>query len=214
LLRLTEDPRNAANVTPYYLGWDRSGNAGIGGVGIHHPAGDIKKISPYTMVPHSTAYLSNTVNANEHRWRVIWSSGTTEGGSSGSPLINNNHRVIGQLHGGYASCSAQSQPDWYGKFSTSWTGNGATDNRRRLRDWLDPNNTGVSVLNGIGTSSPCVNAFMNQTVSASTTITGCNTLSLQNVTVTSNATLTLDAPGDVIINATFDLQSGSSLHVQ
>ena len=29
-----------------------------------------------------------------------WDLGTTEGGSSGSPLFDQNHRVIGQLHGG------------------------------------------------------------------------------------------------------------------
>jgi hypothetical protein len=44
LLYLTEDPRNVSGITPYYLGWDRSGNAGTGGVGIHHPNGDVKKI--------------------------------------------------------------------------------------------------------------------------------------------------------------------------
>ncbi|MDY0077472.1 MAG: hypothetical protein RBR87_09370 [Bacteroidales bacterium] len=43
LLRLTENPLYNPNVTPYYLGWDRSGNPGTGGVGIHHPVGDVKK---------------------------------------------------------------------------------------------------------------------------------------------------------------------------
>jgi hypothetical protein len=148
LLRLTEDPRSKTGVTPYYLGWDRSGNSGTGGVGIHHPNGDIKKISIYTAAPQSTGYLNNTVNANGNHWRVLWSSGTTEGGSSGSPLINNDRRVIGQLHGGYASCSALTSPDWYGKLSVSWTGNGATDSRRRLRDWLDPAGSNPATLDG------------------------------------------------------------------
>jgi hypothetical protein len=40
LLQLTEDPRYKTGVTPYYLGWDRSGNVSAGGVGIHHPKGD------------------------------------------------------------------------------------------------------------------------------------------------------------------------------
>lgn len=44
LLELTQDPRNLPNFTPYYLGWDRSGNVETGAVGIHHPIGDVKKI--------------------------------------------------------------------------------------------------------------------------------------------------------------------------
>lgn len=45
LLELIEHPRDKTGVSPYFLGWDRSGNAGTGGVGIHHPRGDLKKIS-------------------------------------------------------------------------------------------------------------------------------------------------------------------------
>ena len=157
------DPRNRADVTPYYLGWDRSGNAGTGGVSIHHPSGDIKKISTYTMTPQSAAYSSNTVNANENHWRVVWVQtstnpfrhGITEGGSSGSPLINSNRRIIGQLHGGYADCVEQApygknEPDWYGKFSVSWTGNNNDTIQRRLNHWLDPLGTAPSTLDGMG----------------------------------------------------------------
>jgi hypothetical protein len=98
-------PKNLTGVTPYYLGWDRTGNSGTGGIGIHHPAGDVKKISLYTMSPESTDYLSNTVSPDGNHWRLVWSSGTTEIYSSGSPLINNSRHVIGQLHGGYVSCN-------------------------------------------------------------------------------------------------------------
>ncbi|SCQ19822.1 Karilysin [Tannerella forsythia] len=158
LLRLTQDPRNLTGFTPYYLGWDRSGNSGTGGVGIHHPSGDVKKISTYRNVPISTAYGSNSPNNSATHWRITWSAtephhGVTEGGSSGSPLLNNDHRVIGQLHGGLSSCSSLNSPDWYGKFSVSWTGNGATDSRRRLRDWLDPQGINSQTLNGIGVLS-------------------------------------------------------------
>ncbi|WP_439489919.1 hypothetical protein [Algoriphagus sp.] len=45
-------------------------------------------------------------------WRIIWAPtdtnhSVTEGGSSGSSLINNNRKVIGQLHGGLAGCNSQ-----------------------------------------------------------------------------------------------------------
>lgn len=97
LLRLTEDPKNRNGVTPYYLGWDRSGNAGTGGVGIHHPSGDIKKIATYTVSPASTHYLSSSSNPSGLYWKVEWvatitNHGVTEGGSSGSALINSNKK--------------------------------------------------------------------------------------------------------------------------
>lgn len=157
LLQLTEDPRNKTDVTTYYLGWDLSGNSGTGGVGIHHPVGDVKKIATYNITPpNSDCFYSGNTNF----WKVNWQSTThgwsvTEGGSSGSPLININHRVIGQLYGAGPLCSNPncSNPSQdignYGKFSVSWTGNGATDSRRRLSDWLDPCGSNVTTLNGV-----------------------------------------------------------------
>ena len=74
-----------------------------------------------------------------------WDLGTTEPGSSGSPLFDQNHRIIGQLHGGYAACG-NNDSDWYGRFFTSWTGGGTP--ATRLSDWLDPLNTGQHALDG------------------------------------------------------------------
>ena len=154
LLRLTQDPRNLAGFTPYYLGWDRSGNSGTGGVGIHHPSGDVKKISTLNRPPQ------DNWNGNNKFWSHYWNAtpngySVTEGGSSGSPLINNSHRIIGQLYGGSSiDCFNPSQDiAAYGKFSVSWTGNGATDSRRRLRDWLDPQGTNPQTLEGKELSS-------------------------------------------------------------
>jgi V8-like Glu-specific endopeptidase len=209
LLQLTENPLNKNGVIPYYLGWDCSENAATGGVGIHHPSGDIKKITPYSITPQSTDYLNNTVDVNGNHWRITWSSGTTEGGSSGSPIINNNHMVIGQLHGGYASCSAQTQPDWYGKFSVSWTGNGDPDNRRRLNSWLDPNNTGVIVLDGCGNTN-----FTNQTVTTPTTVTSCGDINIQNITVGNNAKLELETRGKVSIEGAFTIDAGAAFEIK
>lgn len=109
LLELQEDPRKRTGVTPYYLGWDRSGNPGTGGVCIHHPKGDLKRISTYTITPTSTDHLGSSINSSKSHWRVLWATtatnhGVTEYGSSGSPLLNANHRIIGQLHGGHSNC--------------------------------------------------------------------------------------------------------------
>jgi len=128
---------------PYYNGWSNINTAASSAVGIHHPAGDIKKISFEYDPVTSTNYLQTSGTTH---WRVgQWDDGTTEGGSSGSPLFDPMHRIVGQLHGGYASCQSLTA-DWYGKFSLSWTGGGSSSNR--LRDWLDPDNTGTQVLDG------------------------------------------------------------------
>tara|TARA_B110001469_G_scaffold32478_1_gene32964 strand:- start:386 stop:1606 length:1221 start_codon:yes stop_codon:yes gene_type:complete len=77
-----------------------------------------------------------------------WEDGVTEPGSSGSPLFDQNHRIIGQLYGGYAACSGSvnnGQADWYGRFGVSWDGNSP---ETRLKDWLDPQNVSPLVLDG------------------------------------------------------------------
>jgi len=141
LLELSSTPPEAYE--PYYNGWSNINTASQSSTAIHHPSGDIKKISfDYDPVT-STNYLSTSGTTH---WRVgNWEDGTTEGGSSGSPLFDQNHRIVGQLHGGYASCTSITA-DWYGKFSLSWNGGGSASSR--LRDWLDPDNTGVQTLDG------------------------------------------------------------------
>ena len=147
LLELTQTPWNMYNnYIPYHIGWDRSGNSGTGGVCIHHPQHDYKKISTYSMTPLS--YLFDF-------WGVQWietsnGHGVTENGSSGSPLINSAHRAIGQLSKGTTSCDNLTGIDKFGKLSVSWDGDGSTDSRRRLKDWLDPTNSNVSLMDGIG----------------------------------------------------------------
>ncbi|OFX24386.1 MAG: hypothetical protein A2033_12715 [Bacteroidetes bacterium GWA2_31_9] len=138
---------------PYYNGWNRNTSATAGGVSIHHPMGDIKKISTFNGTPVSSTWGSA---AGSH-WRISWTSttngtGVTEGGSSGSPLFDSNGRIIGDLTGGGSYCTATTQPDYYGKFSYSWQSNGTTS-ATQLKPWLDPSNSGVMTLDGI--YSPC-----------------------------------------------------------
>jgi hypothetical protein len=58
-------------------------------------------------------------------------------------LFDQNHRVIGQLHGGYASCTSKTA-DWYGRLNVSWEGGGTPSTR--LKDHLDPDNSGVEFV--------------------------------------------------------------------
>lgn len=89
-----------------YAGWDATGVDADWAVGIHHPSTNEKRISFQWYPTTTTSYLGESVPGDGTHVRIIdWDLGTTEPGSSGSPLFNQDHRVIGQLHGGYASCT-------------------------------------------------------------------------------------------------------------
>jgi hypothetical protein len=134
-----------AAYTPYFNGWDNSGNTPSSAVGIHHPSGDIKKISFENDPLISTTFGGSPANSH---WGVTgWDLGVTEGGSSGSPLFDQNHRIIGQLHGGASACGAPVLSDEYGKISYSWLPSGS-DSTNQLKYWLDPNQSGASFVNG------------------------------------------------------------------
>jgi PKD repeat protein len=161
LVRLNTQPA----FNPYYNGWDRNNTASTSGVSIHHPAGDIKKISTYTSTLNTSGWNGSGLQSH---WQVTWAAttnghGVTEGGSSGGPIFNNNGLVVGDLTGGGSYCTATSAPDYYGKFSYSWDQNGTTA-ATRLKDWLDPNNTGVMTISGkYCSSTPSVNADFSGT---------------------------------------------------
>ena len=151
LLLKTELP---ASINPYFNGWNRLNNISDFGHSIHHPSGDIKKISTYNNPLVSTNYGGGSENLNGKYWRVSWAAtenghGVTEGGSSGSPLFDENGLVIGSLTGGLSSCDALQAPDYYGKFSYSWESNGSSTNQQ-LMPWLDPDFTGITSLSGLG----------------------------------------------------------------
>lgn len=145
-----------ASYTPYFSGWDHSGNTPTSGVGIHHPSGDIKKISFENQPLISTTFGGSP--ANSHWGVTYWDSGVTEGGSSGSPLYDQNHRIIGQLHGGASACGAANLSDEYGKFSYSWEPVGS-NTTNQLKHWLDPNNSGAEFINGFDPSNATVAAL-------------------------------------------------------
>ena len=145
LARLNANP--PASAQPYWSGWDRTGSTPGSAVAIHHPQGDEKRISFENNPLSVSSYLGDPGTGTTH-WRVAdWDLGTTEGGSSGSGLWNPSGLLIGQLHGGYASCTAQ-EPDWYGRLSVSWSGGGTS--ATRMSDHLDPTGTGAQTLQGSG----------------------------------------------------------------
>lgn len=143
LLELSSAPPSTYNV--FYAGWDRSGTVPQKQVGIHHPSGDVKKIS------FDDEPALDTISYGISVWQISsWNDGTTEGGSSGSPLFDQNARIIGQLYGGSASCSSLTD-DNYGRFSVSWDLGGTPSTQ--LKDWLDLCNTGEVFIDGYDPAS-------------------------------------------------------------
>ena len=120
-------------------------------MGIHHPSGDIMKVSRDDDSP-----LKGSINFNgdptTQVWAISgsgygngngWDVGVTEGGSSGSALFDQNGRIFGQLAGGSAACSGTNDNggyDVYGRFGVSWDDN-------NFGQWLDPADTGLTTLN-------------------------------------------------------------------
>ena len=80
--------------------------------------------------------------ASGEMWNVNWSEGTTEPGSSGSPLYDSNHRIVGQLCCGSAACGNDAN-DYYGRsIGLSWSGSSSST----LSSWLDPLGTNATYL--------------------------------------------------------------------
>lgn len=135
----------------FYTGWDMRDIAPTSAISIHHPSGHAKRISTENDATTITGYSVSSPSAESHIRIADWDSGTTEGGSSGSGLWNSDKLLVGQLHGGAAACGNDS-PDWYGRLYKSWEGGGSPSSR--LKDWLDPGNTGVQTLQGLGECEP------------------------------------------------------------
>ncbi len=130
----------------YYSGWDRSGAAPSGCVGIHHPDCDVKAIS-FSTTPLATVDSCIGTGGAQTHWHVLWASGVTEPGSSGSGIWDpSSHRLVGTLSGGNSTCGGSDLTDCYGKFSVAWEG--GISSASRLRDWLDPQDTGVTGVPG------------------------------------------------------------------
>lgn len=114
LLQLNSTPPDSYGI--YYSGWNATGDIPATETCIHHPSGDIKKIS-FNNDPADAAVWGSPA---AQTWHIpAWDDGTTEPGSSGSGLWDQDHRLIGQLYGGQADCS-NNVNDYFGRFSVSY----------------------------------------------------------------------------------------------
>ena len=138
-----------AGYQAYFAGWDHRPNVPARSIFMHHPLGDIKKISVDTqvaVVQNTPIQWNNTVTTpTQHHFRVRPDIGSFQVGSSGAGLFNENRRFVGQLHGGFSTCD--STVAYFGRMTLAWNGGGSPITR--LRDWLDPDNTDSLSIAGI-----------------------------------------------------------------
>jgi len=125
-LRLNATP--PAGVT--YAGWSVGTlpQVGAGATGIHHPTGDLLKISfgslrgYYNCSPSDEDGFScnGASTGSATFYSVNWQRGITQSGSSGSGLfIDNGRYLVGQLYGGYGGCDEVSN-DFYGRLDVAY----------------------------------------------------------------------------------------------
>lgn len=94
-----------------YAGWTSAAqSAGASVIGIHHPDATEMRISFGAI---------DDIDSSFHN--MTWTSGVTEPGSSGSPLFNAAHQVIGQLCCGVSQCGGPMGQDSYGRLDQSWS---------------------------------------------------------------------------------------------
>ncbi|HDR52541.1 MAG TPA: serine protease, partial [Mariniphaga anaerophila] len=166
LLELDDSPIGNGDIT--WLGWDNRANTPTSGTCIHHPQGDIMKISfdnnALTTNNQILYWSGGSPSPVSTHWVVGFDNGTTENGSSGSPLFDQNSRVVGQLHGGDTGCPPVTK--YFGRFDVSWDGGGT--NATQLAHWLDLNDTGNPTTNLLRSPSltvPDVICYSGTTVS-------------------------------------------------
>jgi hypothetical protein len=131
-----------------YLGWSKVSTPKSSTV-LHHPAGDFLKIAQSYLPCETTTTDNGGIRVADRGWAVKWDLGFTEGGSSGSALLNENHLICGQISQALfdkgliptQNCANGIQPsgDVFGRLDVSWDGGGSANNR--LSDHLAPSIT-------------------------------------------------------------------------
>jgi hypothetical protein len=130
LLELTD--RIPVDYNPVFSGWDLTPDNFATSYTIHHPQGDVKKVSVNTDV----VINSKDLGANDHYWIIPnYEIGSTEEGSSGSALFDSVFHIRGILSMGGAVCDPYIY-DYYPRFSYAW--NYHRDSMQQLAYWLNP----------------------------------------------------------------------------
>ncbi len=118
------------------------------GAALHHPDGDVKKISLFgtaARVRENVSISSGLLSGfSVDAWGVNWTQGTTQAGSSGGALFDQSGAVVGVLSGGSASCENLDGEDFFGRLERAFsTSNG-------IATTLDPVGGGSTRRSGSG----------------------------------------------------------------
>ncbi len=151
LLLLSQDPP----LGTFFLGWNASDSLiGSSVYGIHHPDGSYKRISFGSITSQFPIFSSNPEIKSANYWSVKWTSGVTEGGSSGSPLIISG-QVVGQLTGGNSDfpCTDPNSLDIYGRFSKTYPYISGYINQVVPTYTMTPTKTGTRTPTGTATAT-------------------------------------------------------------
>ncbi|HEX3096518.1 MAG TPA: hypothetical protein VHQ02_02300, partial [Usitatibacter sp.] len=139
-LRLNGTPPPGA----FFAGWDPNPMpARTAVVDIHHPKGDLKKVSQGSVLGFTTPNTDGPTSSGTNQYiGVQWSSGTTEGGSSGSALLTlgvaggvSQYSLRGGLLGGAASCDDRGGTDIFSRFDLAYSS---------LAPYLSPSNAPIA----------------------------------------------------------------------
>lgn len=150
LLELTSDIPDSYD--PFYVGWSRSTTAPQEAIGIHHPGGGTKRIS----------FTNDNVSAGgsgSNYWEFEYDDGRVIPGSSGSPFFDQNKRQVGiasYIYTNYCDPSpdcycGQQYNHGYGRFDRGWASG--------FGSYLDPINSGVTAIDGIGNTGINISHF-------------------------------------------------------
>lgn len=151
LVQITQDI--PLNYRVYYSGWDSSNDIPTDLVGMHHPAADAMKFSYLKASTGRTISLSawndgESVGCEKCHFAFTFNEGDTYGGSSGSPLWNQNHHIVGTLTGGAPAPNCHGV-NLYGRLNAHWDRfAGEADLNKgvktAMQTFLDPKNGGTT----------------------------------------------------------------------
>ena len=149
LLKFKQNPPKEYH--PYYLGWNVSSALSPPFHGIHHPNGGVKKVAIEEDNLGIGSFDYPKYNMEPASFWVVrdWEIAATEGGSSGSPLLDREKRIVGSLTGGESFCSSTRGPDIYASLNKFWNVEGSLENANPIKFYLDPEDTGTLQLKGL-----------------------------------------------------------------
>jgi hypothetical protein len=215
LLLLNNKPPKDYNA--YYNGWsnDKDDMTNTGAC-IHHPLGDIKKISEWEKV----------VSEKLDFWKVKYTAGSAQGGSSGSPLFNSSGYVVGQ-YGQWSGTPCQSSfRSFFGRFDKSWHNYGLS--------WeLNPNGTHSGnqhyIISMVGDETCKQNwyfnncndlhtsdnvSFINSSTMGTRQYNGVynakNNITAENTTIQAGTTVVFEAENSIVLLPGFTAEAGST----